>query len=351
MILSPLKIKKINLTNRVVVAPMCQYSAKNGNATQWHYEHLLRLSRTGASMIMIESTAVNNVGRITRKDLSLANKSNEKSLKKLVNYIKKNSKIFIGIQISHSGRKGSSEIPWISSNTSLNRNSWTTLAPSSIKRSKGWPKPKAMTKKDIKNVINDFKTSAIRANRADLDCLEIHMAHGYLLHQFFSQISNKRTDEYGGNLKNRSRLLLEISENIRKVWPKNKMLGARVTGFDWMKNGIKTEDTIYLVKLLKEIGIDYVCVSSGGIIPKTNLVFKNGYNVKFAKKIKKETGIITRVGGMINDFSYANKLIKYKGIDLITNARKFINDPNWLLKEYVKKNNYSKISNQYKRCF
>ena len=208
-----------------------------------------------------------------------------------------------------------------------------------------------MTKKDIKNVINDFKISAIRANRADLDCLEIHMAHGYLLHQFFSQISNKRTDEYGGNLKNRSRLLLEISENIRKVWPKNKMLGARVTGFDWMKNGIKTEDTIYLVKLLKEIGIDYVCVSSGGIIPKTNLVFKNGYNVKFAKKIKKETGIITRVGGMINDFSYANKLIKYKGIDLITNARKFINDPNWLLKEYVKKNNYSKISNQYKRCF
>ncbi len=352
MIFEKIKINKKFLSNRLVVSPMCQYSAKNGNVTSWHYDHLMKLSKTGAGLMMIESTAINKVGRITHNDLLLHNNQNENNLKKLIKFLKKKSNITIGIQISHSGRKGSSEIPWVASNKSLKKNSWTTIAPSAIRRFKGWPTPKEMSKKDIVNVIKDFKNSAVRANRANLDCLEIHMAHGYLLHQFFSNISNKRTDEYGGNLKNRSRMLVEVAKNIRSVWPRNKILGARVTGNDWVKNGIKVDDTIYLVKLLKKVGIDYVCVSSGGILPKTNLIFKKGYNVKFAEKIKKNTGIITRVGGMINDLNYANSLIKNKKIDLICNARKFINDPNWLLKQYVKNKKSKKIiPNQYKRCF
>tara|TARA_B100000965_G_scaffold400567_1_gene422710 strand:+ start:181 stop:1239 length:1059 start_codon:yes stop_codon:yes gene_type:complete len=352
MILNPLRIKNIKLLNRVVISPMCQYSSNNGNPTDWHYEHLLKLSRTGAGLMMIESTAVNKIGRITYKDLMLSNKENEENLKKLVKFIKKKSKIRIGIQISHSGRKGSSEIPWIKSNTSLKKKPWKTVAPSPIKRYKGWPVPKELSIKEILKIINDFKNSAIRANKANLDCLEIHMAHGYLLHQFFSKISNKRKDKYGGSLKNRSRFLLEVSKAVRNVWPKNKILGARVTGSDWMKGGISTGDTIYLIKFLKAIGFDYVCVSSGGIIPKTKLVFREGYNVKFAKQIRRKTGIITRVGGMINNFNYANKLIKFKNVDLIANARKFINEPNWLIKEIVKrKKNRNIVLNQYKRCF
>ncbi len=351
MILKRTKINKINLANRFVISPMCQYSANNGNPSEWHYEHLLRLARTGAGMLMIESTSVNKIGRISKKDLTLANNKNEKSISKLVKFLKKKTNIPLGIQISHSGRKGSSEIPWIKSNQSLKKNAWNTIAPSPIKRTKLWPIPKEMTLSDIKKLINDFKKTAQRANRAKLDCLEIHMAHGYLLHQFFSKLSNIRKDEYGGSLSNRSRLLIEISDAVRKVWPKGKILGARVTGSDWMKNGITEKDTIYLVKKLKKIGFDYVCVSSGGIVPKTNLVFKKGYNVKFAIKIKKETGIVTRVGGIINDFKYANSLIKQKKVDFIANARKFINDPNWLLKEYAKKKKNKKfILNQYKRC-
>ena len=352
MLLNPIKINKVKLLNRLVVAPMCQYSGIDGNPSKWHYGHLRQLVISGAGMLMIESTAVSNQGRISLKDLTLRNKKNEDSFKKIIKSLKKISKTAIGIQISHSGRKGSSKLPWVKSNTALKKNkSWITVAPSPISRDKKWPTPKMLQVKKINKIIDDFKSSAIRAKRAGFDCLEIHMAHGYLLHQFFSPISNKRTDSYGVNLNGRCKLLLKVLIEVRKVWPRNRILGARITGIDWLKGGVTLKDSIYLTKKLKKNGLDYVCVSSGGILPKTKIVFKPGYQVHLAKKIKKSTGILTRTAGMITSYEQASKIVKNGSADLVAMARKFINDPNWLIRKAKKINRKIIIPNQYKRCF
>lgn len=229
---------KKKLNNRICIAPMCQYSAYNGNPSKWHYFHLRKLMQAGAGLLMIESTAVSKRGMISKKDLSLRNKENFIKLKNLFNHLKKISDTKIGIQLSHSGRKGSSALPWIKSNSPLEKKfGWKTIGPSKIKRDEHWPYPKEASLKDLKKIKLDFIKSAIFAKKIKFDCLEIHMAHGYLLHQFFSPISNKRKDKYGFNLKNRCRFLLEIAKEIRKVWPQDKILGARVTGSDWLKKG------------------------------------------------------------------------------------------------------------------
>jgi len=352
-LLRPVKIKSIILRNRITVASMCQYSAENGNPSLWHYGHLQKLAQSGAGMLMLESTAVSMEGRITLKDLTLINKKNTISFKRLLNHIKSFSKIPVGIQISHSGRKGSAKIPWEKSNTSLNKNQggWKTYAPSSIARDVKWPTPRYLTISRIKKIIKDFKNCAVRAKRVGFDCLEIHMAHGYLLHQFFSPISNKRKDKYGGSLENRCKLLVEVTKEVRKIWPKNKILGARITGKDWLKHGISTKDCTFLIKRLEKIGLDYVCISSGGILPKTNIIFKPGYQVHLAKKIKKQTNMIVRTAGMITSFNQAKKIIENGSADLVVIARKFINDPNWLIRSIKKETGKISVPNQYKRCF
>ena len=352
-ILNPFKINGVTLRNRFTVASMCQYSAKNGNPSKWHYGHLQQLANSGAGMLMLESTAVKMRGRITFKDLALANKTNEISLKKLIKYIRAISKIPLGLQISHAGRKGSAQIPWIKSNRPLKKKQkkWTTYAPSAIRRDSHWPVPKALSISQIKKIIDDFKNCAKRAKRIGFDCLEIHMAHGYLLHEFFSPISNKRKDIYGGSLENRCKLLVEIVKVIRKVWPKNKILGARVTGKDWLKSGSTVDDCVFLVNKLKKSGLDYVCVSSGGILSKTNIIFKPGYQIHLARKIKKKTGIITRATGMITELRQAKKIINDGSADIVNMARNFIKNPTWLIKIINKKNKKTLIPNPYKRCF
>ena len=258
-----------------------------------------------------------------------------------------------GLQISHSGRKGSAYIPWIKKNASLNKkNGWNTFAPSSIRRCKDWPVPIELKKEKINKIINDFKNTARKAKRIGFDALELHMAHGYLLHQFLSPISNHRKDEFGGNLKNRCKIPLIIAKEIRKIWPKNKILGARITGLDHLKNGIKIKDAVYLSKKLKAIGFDYICVSSGGIIPITNLKFKKGFRVPLSKIIKKKSSMITRTSGLITDLNQANKLIKNGSADLIAMARELVRNPTWIHKAALKmKKTKGYIPNQYIRCF
>lgn len=353
MIFKQIKINKIKLKNRIVVSPMCQYSGKNGEPTGWHMEHLTKLASSGAGLLMVESTAVNNNGKITHSDLCLSNSKQEKKFKHLRKEINKKIKIPMGIQISHSGRKGSSQIPWIQANKSLNKRngSWKTYAPSSIKRDKNWPIPKSLKKKQIFKLVKDFKNTAIRANRIGFECLEIHMAHGYLLHQFISPISNKRKDEFGGNLDNRITFPLMVAKEIRKIWPKGKILGARITATDHLPEGIKIKDAKHLVKKLENIGFDYVCISSGGILPKTNLKFSDGFRRYLAKSLKKETSMIVRTSGLINKTSLINKMLKDKSVDMIAIGRKFINDPYWLIKEFNKKNFKNLVPNQYLRCF
>lgn len=353
MIFKKLKINNIKLKNRIVVSPMCQYSAKNGCPTIWHYNHLSKLVSSGAGMVIIESTAINKSGKITHADLCLNNGIQEKKFKELKKYLNKVSDTPIGIQISHSGRKGSSFVPWIKSNTPLKKkdNSWQTFAPSSLKKDKNWPIPKSLKKNQIINLIKDFKNSAKRANRIGFDCLEVHMAHGYMLHQFLSPISNLRKDDFGGSLKNRCSIPLKIAKEIRKAWPKNRILGARITATDHLSNGIKLKDAIHLVKELKKIGFDYVCVSSGGILTKTNLKFKKGFRTNLSKEIKKKTSVITQVTGLITDLKQANKIILDKKADLIAIGRIFLKDPMWIYKAAKKSNRDNLIPPQYQRGF
>jgi 2,4-dienoyl-CoA reductase-like NADH-dependent reductase (Old Yellow Enzyme family) len=329
---------------------MCQYSAIKGSPSDWHYKHLLNLSSAGAGMVILESTAVNKAAKITELDLCLYNNSHEKNLKKLILYLKKNNNIKYGIQLSHAGRKGSSYVPWVKKNCPLpNKKSWKTYSASPISRDKNWPTPIEMSKKQIKSLVKNFKESALRANRIGFDCLEIHMAHGYLLHQFFSPISNQRVDSYGGNFNNRSRLLIEITNEIRKVWPKNKILGARITGTDHVKNGLSILDSTLLAKRLKKAGLDYISVSSGGIIPLTNMKQYEGFRSKLASEIKNKSKITTTTSGMFTKHSTVIKLIKNKKIDFITIARIIIKNPRWVYELAKKEKVNSFIPNQYKR--
>ena len=351
MIFNKLRINKILMKNRIVVSPMCQYSAKDGSPTIWHHNHLAKLASSGAGMLMIESTAIKKNGKISHADLCLSNNTQERNFKKLKNYIKKISDIPIGVQISHAGRKGSSFIPWIKSNTSLKKKaSWQTYAPSSIKRDKNWPIPKSLNLKQINKIIISFKNTAKRIKRIGFECLEIHMAHGYLLHQFLSPVSNKRVDQYGNSKKNRANLALKIAKEIRRIWPKDKILGARITATDHLDNGITINESIDFIKKLRKIGFDYVCVSSGGIIPITKLKFKKAFRQNLSKKIKKKTKILTRVTGQIDDIKTANRILKNGSADFVAVARKFIKDPQWILREAKKKNIKNYIPNQYLRC-
>ena len=350
MIFKNLKINNITLKNRIVVSPMCQYSSLNGSPTKWHYQHLENLSSTGASMVLLESTAVDKQGKISETDMCLYNMTHEKNLKKLIKFLKSKNDIKYGIQISHSGRKGSSHIPWIKHNSPLTNNrSWKTLSASAISRDKGWPKPLEMTKLQIKKIIQKFKNTVVRANRIGFDCLEVHMAHGYLLHQFFSPISNKRKDEYGGNFVNRSRLLNEIAREVRKAWPRQKILGARITGTDHVKNGISINDAILLSKSLKKIGFDYVSISSGGILPLTKMKQYEAFRVNMAEKIKNNSKIVTTTSGMITKHKVSESIIKDKKIDFITIARIIVKNPRWIF-QLAKRNKIKDyVPNQYKR--
>ncbi len=351
MIEKKLKINNITLNNRVVIGPMCQYSGLNGNPSNWHYQHLARLSLSGAGMLILESTAVSKEGMITAKDLRLDSEKNKKEFKKILKFIKSISSMPLGIQLSHSGRKGSSEIPWAKSNMPLRgKHAWQTFAASSIAKDKNWPEPLGLTINKINKIKKKFIRSAKIAKALNFDCLEVHMAHGYLLHQFFSPISNKRTDFYGGDLLGRSKLLLEIARSIRKIWPISRILGARITGSDRLKNGIDIKDSIYLSKKLEEIGFDYICVSSGGIQTKTNLNNKiKGYNIDLAKKIKKKIKIFVTSCGNLSDINFSDNLIKSKKIDFVTVARSFVKNNNYLIlnKKFKRK---IKIPNQYLRC-
>jgi 2,4-dienoyl-CoA reductase-like NADH-dependent reductase (Old Yellow Enzyme family) len=352
MIFEKIKLNKFTLKNRVVVSPMCQYSAKNGSPSNWHFAHLLKLIKSGTSMLMLESAAVNKNGKITHADLCLSNNLQKKNFKKLVDFLKSYEKsVPVCLQISHAGRKGSSEIPWVKTNTALKNNKkWQTYSASAIKKDKNWPTPKSLNKKEIEKIMIDFVTTAKLAKDSGFDGLELHMAHGYLIHQFLSPISNKREDEYGGDLKNRCRFALEISKKVRNVWPKNKILGARITATDHVKKGINLEESFYLAKKLEKIGFDYLCISSGGILTKTDLKFFKGFRLKLAFQIKQKTKMTIRTSGQLEDLSFAENAIKQNKTDLIAVGRNFIKDPSFLFKYSKKKNKKNFIDRPYLRC-
>ncbi|CAM2156950.1 NADPH dehydrogenase [Pararobbsia alpina] len=327
---SPIKLGELQVPNRVVVAPMCQYVAEDGKATSWHLIHLGGLASSGAGLLVIEATAVEAVGRITPGDLGLWDDVTEAALKPVVDAVRAHSNVRLGIQLGHAGRKASSEVPWKGGHQiALADGGWVTDAPSAVPQKDGEEVPHALDRAGLIRIRDAFVSAARRADRLGIDAIELHGAHGYLLHQFLSPISNQRTDEYGGSLENRMRFPLEVYDAVRAVWPKHKPLGIKVSATDWVDGGWDVAQTIEFAKALKARGVDWVDVSSGGISPLQKITVGPGYQVPFAKDIKEATGVTIFSVGLITDAQQAEDIVSSGQADAVAIARGMLYDPRW----------------------
>ena len=327
---SPLDLGALRLPNRVVVAPMCQYVAVDGKANSWHLIHLGGLASSGAGMLTIEATAVEPGGRITPGDLGLWDDETEAALRAVVDAVRAHSNIRLAIQLGHAGRKASSEVPWRGGQQIARGNGgWITDAPSAIPQKEGEEVPHALDRDGLTRIVDAFIDAARRADRLGIDAIELHGAHGYLLHQFLSPISNQRTDEYGGSLENRMRFPLEVFEAVRAVWPEHKPLGIKVSATDWVEGGWDLAQTVEFAKALKSRGIDWIDVSSGGISPLQKITAGPGYQVPFAEAIKTATGVNIFSVGLITDARQAEAIVASGQADAVAIARGMLYDPRW----------------------
>lgn len=330
LLFSPLKLGAQSLSNRIMISPMCQYSAENGNPTDWHLTHLSSLAISGAGLLFVEATSVNPEGRITPGCLTLCNDENQAALKKVVDTIRSLSPIKLALQLSHAGRKASSQRPWEGGALMpLDQGGWQTFGPSALPHMPEEVPPLAMTEKDIAQVIADYVATTKRAIALGFDVIEVHMAHGYLLHQFLSPIANHRTDEFGGSLENRMRLPLQIFEAVKQAAGKDIAVGARLSATDWVDGGWDLEQSITLSKRLEEMGADFLDISSGGVSPQQKIAIGPGYQVSFAEAIKKTVSISVIAVGMITEAHQAEEILQKKQADIIAIARGFLNDPRW----------------------
>ncbi len=333
---SPLKIKNIELKNRIIVSPMCQYSSEDGFANDWHLVHLGSRAVGGAALIIAEATAISPEGRITQGDLGIWKDEHIPFLKRITEFIEKQNSI-PGIQLAHAGRKSSQLRPW-DGNRALTKEdgAWQTYAPSSIAFKEGDVVPKNLSIEEIKKVIQDFQNAALRAKKAGFKVIELHGAHGYLINEFLSPLSNKRIDEYGGSFENRIRFLLEIIESVRKVWKEDNPLFLRISATDWMEGGWTIDDSIKLADLLKTKTIDLIDCSSGGNSPDAKIPAKPLFQVTFADSIKKSTGILTGAVGFITTPEEANNIIEENKADVVLLACEFLRDPYFPLSAAIK---------------
>jgi 2,4-dienoyl-CoA reductase-like NADH-dependent reductase (Old Yellow Enzyme family) len=330
VLFSPIKLAAAELANRIVVSPMCQYSADDGCANEWHATHLGMLANSGAGLLVIEATHVERHGRITHGCLGLYSDHCEAALATVIAHCRRIGVAKLGIQLAHSGRKGSAERPWEGGHAlKPGADPWETIAPSAIPFGPGWHTPRAATEDDMARVRDAFVASAQRAGRLGFDAVELHMAHGYLLHGFLSPISNKRNDAFGGPLENRMRFPLEIARAVRAVVPKTTPLGARITGSDWMDGGFSPDDAVVVTKALREAGLDYIDVSSGGVAAETRNPTAPGYNAPLAEKIRRESGIATRTVGLIATPKQAEAIVAEGKADMVALARAVLDDPHW----------------------
>jgi len=329
---SPLKLRDLELDNRVVVAPMCQYSADEGRLTDWHLMHLGGYAASGAGLLFIEATGVEAIGRITPGCPGLHNDEQETSFARVIDACRKYGSAKIGLQLAHAGRKASADLPWQGGAPLTDRQgAWQTIGPSATPFAAGWHTPTAMQQADMDRVRAAFVQATERAGRLGIDVLELHMAHGYLLSQFLSPIANQRDDEFGGSIENRMRFPLEIFTAVRAAWPDDKPLGVRISATDYDDPGWTLDDSVIFATRLKALGCDFVDCSSGGNSaarpPAANL--GQGYQVPFAARIKTDVGITTMAVGMIRDPHYAEELVTTGQADLVAIARGFLYEPGW----------------------
>lgn len=327
---SPIKLAGMELANRIVVAPMCQYSADDGCANDWHLMHLGMLANSGAALVVVEATHVERAGRITHGCLGLYSDDNEAALARVIAAAKRTGTAKFGIQLAHAARKASSQRPWEGGQAlKAGQDPWPTMAASPIPYGENWHTPREITEEDMERIRAAFVSAAQRALRIGFDAIELHMAHGYLAHGFMSPVSNRRTDGYGGSFENRLRFPLSITKAVRAVVPKHIPLGARITGSDWRPDGLTADDAVAISKALKAEGLDFICVSSGGVTADTRTPTTPGYNVPIAARVKKEAGIATRTVGLITEPAQADAIIANGEADQVSLARAFLDDPHW----------------------
>ena len=326
----PIALNDIHVPNRIVVAPMCQYSAADGCATDWHLQHLSQLAYSGAGLVMVEATAVERRGRITHGDLGLYSDDNEAALGRVVRAARRLAgPTKFGIQIGHAGRKASTRLPWEGgAPLAPHEDAWQTVSASASPFGDDWHIPRALEAGEIESVIQAFVQAAQRAVRIGFDVIEIHSAHGYLLHQFLSPLVNTRSDAYGGSLENRMRLPLAVIRAVRTAVPRSIAVGMRVSAADWVEGGWDLTQTLEYVKEAKKLGIAYVCASSGGIRANVAVPVAPGYQLDFAKQIR-ATGITTRAVGLITDPYQAAQIVSSGQADMVALARAFLDDPRW----------------------
>jgi len=343
-------IKNLKSKNRIIMSPMAMYSAKNGLPNDFHFVHYGSRAIGGAGIIILEATAVEKIGRITPNDLCLYNLRQMRALSRIAKFIK-DSGALAGIQLAHAGRKAGTYVPWEGlGKIPLEKGGWIPVAPSPIPYVNDWIRPRELSENGIKNIENKFINSAILAYNAGFQIIEIHAAHGYLIHEFLSPLTNKRNDKYGGKLENRSRFLLEIIEGIREKIPNDAALFVRISGVDFVDGGWGVDDTIYLAKEMKSYGVDLIDCSSGGIIPDIKLPEIEGYNVFISEAIKKNENILTSVVGYIFNDKFANKLIEENKTDMVTLGRVLLRDPYWPIRKGFD-NGYKFYPVQYERAF
>jgi 2,4-dienoyl-CoA reductase-like NADH-dependent reductase (Old Yellow Enzyme family) len=326
----PLTVRSVTLRNRIGVSPMCQYSADDGVANDWHFVHLGSRAVGGAGLVIVEATAVAPEGRITPGCMGLWGEKHIEPLARIAKFVKAHGAV-AGIQIAHAGRKASADLPWNGgAHLSDAQGGWETIAPSAIPFGGELTKvPRAMTEVEILSVQNDFVATAKRALAAGFEWLELHAAHGYLFNEFLSPLANHRTDNYGGSFENRVRLLLDTTRAVRQVWPDKYPLAVRISAIDWKEGGWQIEDSIALAKLLKTESVDLIDCSSGGVVPDAKITVKPGYQVPFAEEIRHGANIATAAVGFITEPKQADDIVRNGQADLVLLARQMLVDPYW----------------------
>jgi 2,4-dienoyl-CoA reductase-like NADH-dependent reductase (Old Yellow Enzyme family) len=326
---SPLRMRETTFRNRIFVSPMCEYSSEEGIPNDWHLVHLGSRAVGGAGLVMVEATAVSAVGRISPADSGIWSDAHAQAFQKITRFVKEQGAV-PAVQLAHAGRKASTEVPWLGSGT-VKSGAWQTIAPSAVAFDEKYAVPREMSAGDIDAVVEQFVAAVGRSAAAGFEVIELHMAHGYLMHEFLSPLSNRRSDEYGGSLANRMRLPLRVAKEAREAWPKNLAMFVRISATDWAAGGWDLPQSIEFAKALKEIGIDLIDCSSGGLVPYAKIPNEPGYQVPFAEAIRREAGIATGAVGLITEAKQAEQIVASGQADVVLLARELLRDPYWAL--------------------
>jgi NADPH2 dehydrogenase len=346
----PIRFRGLALANRIMVSPMCQYSAIDGSMTDWHLAHLGMLANSGADLLCFEMTDVEPIGRITPGCSGLYSDANEAALQRVVAHCREHGQAKLAIQLAHAGRKASTAPPWDSRKTlGPEEGGWQPVAPSALSTGEGELVPRALTVEEIGTLVTKFAEATRRARRIGFDAIELHAAHGYLMHEFLSPLSNRREDVYGGPLANRMRFPLEVFAAVRSEWPDDKPLGVRVSCTDWVEGGWDIEQSVAFAGELKKLGCDWIDASSGGLVKHQVIPTMPGYQVPFAERIRKQVGVPTIAIGLITEPRHAEKIVAEGKADMVALARGFLWEPRWAWRAALELGATPQIPRQYLR--